>query len=159
MLSIDVERTVGTPGAAGSVGVAGDGAIGADEEDELFEQADSAKARATTSAGKVDRNRSRARINALPSAPGLVLRGRASDVLGSRTFRPLADIELDTVTLTQICEPFAIDRALVKEILLSRLVLDEPKSLIDSYRSNISSHQLPPRSSAVSLSTQFRVSA
>src|SRR5207245_5018533 len=90
---------------------------------------------------------------------GPVLRGRASDVLGPRTLRPLADIELDTVTLAQICEPLAIDRALVKEVVLPRRVLDETKSLIDSYRSNISSHQSPPRSSAVSLPSGLSIRA
>jgi hypothetical protein len=44
----------------------------------------------------------------------------------------LPDIELDAVTLTQIVEPLAVYRTLVKKILLPCIVLDEPKALIDS---------------------------
>jgi hypothetical protein len=44
----------------------------------------------------------------------------------------LADVELDAVTLTQIVESLAIHRTLMKKILLPRIVLDEPKSLVDS---------------------------
>ena len=38
---------------------------------------------------------------------------RAPDVLSARTFWSLTDIELDTVTLTQILEPFAVHGTLV----------------------------------------------
>jgi len=44
----------------------------------------------------------------------------------------LPDIELDAVSFTQIVESLAIHRASVKKILLPGIVLDEPKSLIDS---------------------------
>ena len=93
---------------------------------------------ATVAPSQSDRGQALVRSLADPKARDtaycfrLCLCGRASDVLGSRTFRPLANIELDAVTLAQICEPLAIDRTLVKEIVLPRLVLDEPKSLVDS---------------------------
>ena len=60
------------------------------------------------------------------------LGGRAAHILGPGTFRPLADVELDAVTLTQIVESLAVHRTLMKEILLPGIVLDEPKSLVDS---------------------------
>jgi hypothetical protein len=44
----------------------------------------------------------------------------------------LADVELDAVALTQIVEALTVDRTPVKKILLSCIVLDEPKSFIDS---------------------------
>ena len=44
----------------------------------------------------------------------------------------MPDIELDAVSFTQIVESLAIHRAFVKKILLPGIVLDEPKSLIDS---------------------------
>ena len=60
------------------------------------------------------------------------LGGRASHILSPRTLRTLPDIELDAVSFTQIVESLAIHRAFVKKILLPGIVLDEPKSLIDS---------------------------
>jgi hypothetical protein len=47
----------------------------------------------------------------------LALSGCPLDVLGPRTFRPLADVEFDTVTFSQILQPFTIDGASVKEIV------------------------------------------
>jgi hypothetical protein len=70
-----------------------------------------------------------------------ILGGHAPDVLGSRTFRSLADIEFDGVSLSQILEPFAIDGALVKEVVLAPSVLDKAESLIDSNRTDGSSHR------------------
>lgn len=61
-----------------------------------------------------------------------ILGGRASHILSPRTLRTLPDIELDAVSFTQIVESLAIHRAFVKKILLPGIVLDEPKSLIDS---------------------------
>src|SRR6185295_2324638 len=46
----------------------------------------------------------------------------------------------DAVTLSQIGETLAVHRALVKEVILPRLVLDEPKPLVDAQRSNRSCH-------------------
>jgi hypothetical protein len=60
------------------------------------------------------------------------LGGRTPHILGAGTLRPLPDIELDAVTLTQIVESLAIDRTLMKKILLPWIVLDEPEALIDS---------------------------
>lgn len=60
------------------------------------------------------------------------LGGRASHILSPRTLRTLPDVELDAVALTQIVESLAIHCAFVKKILLPGIVLDEPKSLIDS---------------------------
>ena len=62
----------------------------------------------------------------------LYLGGRAPHILGAGPFRSLPDVELDAVALTQIVEPLAIHGTLVKKILLPRIVLDEPESLIDS---------------------------
>ena len=44
----------------------------------------------------------------------------------------MPDVELDAVALTQIVEAFTIDSTPVKEILLPCIVLDEPKSFVDS---------------------------
>ena len=38
----------------------------------------------------------------------------------------------NAVTLTQILKPFAVHRTLVEKVLLPSIVLDEPKTLIDS---------------------------
>jgi hypothetical protein len=59
------------------------------------------------------------------------LRRRAPHILGAGAFGSLSDIELDTVTLTQIVDPLAVHRTLVKEILLPFVTLDEPKPLIN----------------------------
>jgi len=53
-------------------------------------------------------------------------------ILSPRTFRTLADLEFYGVALTQIVESLAIHRALMKEVLFPRCVLDEPESFIDS---------------------------
>jgi hypothetical protein len=60
------------------------------------------------------------------------LRGRAPNILGPRAFGSLAHVELDAVTLAQIFESLTIDRALMEEVFLSRIVLDKPKSFVDS---------------------------
>ena len=60
------------------------------------------------------------------------LGGRAPDVLGTRAFWSLANVELDTVTFTQILEPLAIHCTLVEKVFVSSIVLNEPKPLIDS---------------------------
>jgi hypothetical protein len=57
---------------------------------------------------------------------------RAPDVLGTRAFRSLANVELDAVTLTQILEPLAIHRTLVEKVFVSSIALNEPKPLVDS---------------------------
>jgi hypothetical protein len=60
------------------------------------------------------------------------LRRCAPHILGAGPFRALPDVELDAVTLTQIVEPFAMDRTLVEKVFLPSIVLDEPKPLVDS---------------------------
>src|SRR5688572_8882101 len=76
------------------------------------------------------------------------LGGGAAHVLGAGPFRSLSDIELDAVAFAQILEPLTVDGALVEEVLLPRVVLDESESLIDSQRTNFSCHgSLPVRSS------------
>jgi hypothetical protein len=52
----------------------------------------------------------------------------------------LADVELYCVTLPKVLEPLSIHRTLVEEIFLPCVVLDEPKSLINSQCSNRSRH-------------------
>src|SRR5688572_5692627 len=71
--------------------------------------------------------------------PGLHrrLRGGAPNVLGSRSLGPFADVELDAVALTQIVDALTVDGALVEEIVLSGVVLDESKPLIYPQRSNL----------------------
>ena len=64
--------------------------------------------------------------------PRCVLRRGAPDVLGARAFRSLADVEFDAVPLPQILEAFPIDGALMKEVLLPRLILDEPEPFVDA---------------------------
>jgi hypothetical protein len=44
----------------------------------------------------------------------------------------LPDVELDAVTFTQIVKSLAVHGTLVKKVFLPCVVLDEPKSLIDS---------------------------
>ncbi len=60
------------------------------------------------------------------------LGGRATDVLGTRTFWSLANVEFDAVTLSQILEPLAVYRTLVEKVLASSIALNEPKPLVDS---------------------------
>src|SRR5690348_4134910 len=72
--------------------------------------------------------------------PAFSLCGRAPDVLRPRPLRPLADVELDRVSLAQIIEAFAIDSALMEEVVLAPIVLDKAESLIDADCSNRSSH-------------------
>ena len=69
--------------------------------------------------------------------------GRGSgeaDVLGARPFGTLANLELHAVALAQIADSFTVDRALMKEVLLPLVVLDEPESLVYSQRTNCSCH-------------------
>src|SRR5918993_694271 len=65
---------------------------------------------------------------------------RAPNVFGAGTLRPLTDIELDAVALSKILEPLAIDGALMEEVFLARVVLDEPEALVHSQRANFSGH-------------------
>jgi hypothetical protein len=68
------------------------------------------------------------------------LRRGALDVRRPRTLRAVGDLELDSITLAQICDALAIDSTLVKEIFLARLTLDEPKAFVHSQRPNCSCH-------------------
>src|SRR5205085_2554651 len=70
-----------------------------------------------------------------------LLRRRALDLDGPRALRAIGHLELDSITLAQIGDALAIDRALVKEIVLARLTLDEPKPLVYSQRPNFSRHR------------------
>src|SRR3989442_15616164 len=74
-------------------------------------------------------------------AEALWLGRRPADVLRAWTLRSLADIELDGVPFAQVIEPFAIHGALVKEVVLARVILDKPESLFDSNRSDRSCHE------------------
>ena len=60
------------------------------------------------------------------------LGGRAPDVLGTRSFWSLANVELDAVTLTQVLEALSIHRTAVEKVFASSIALDEPKPLVDS---------------------------
>jgi hypothetical protein len=75
-----------------------------------------------------------------PRLTSVCLGSCAPHVLGPRTFRPLAKVEFDAVALSQILETFTIHGASVKEVLLPRVILDEPEPLFRSYRSNLSRH-------------------
>ena len=70
----------------------------------------------------------------------VLLRRGAPDVRRPRTLRAVGNLELDSITLAQVCDALAIDSALVKEIFLARLTLDEPKALVHSQRPNCSRH-------------------
>src|SRR5512140_1510708 len=70
----------------------------------------------------------------------VLLRRGALDVRRPRTLRAVGHLELDAVTLAQICDALAVDSALVKEIFLPRLTLDEPKPFVHSQRPNCSCH-------------------
>src|ERR1700730_15794373 len=69
-----------------------------------------------------------------------LLRRRALGVCCPRTLRAVGNLELDPITLSQICDALAIDCTLVKEIFLARLTLDEPKAFVHSQRPNCSCH-------------------
>src|SRR6476659_7409607 len=69
----------------------------------------------------------------------LLCRG-ALDVRRPRTLWAVFNLELDSITLAQICDALAIDSALVKEILLPGLALDEAKAFVHSQRPNCSRH-------------------
>ena len=69
-----------------------------------------------------------------------LLRRGALDVCRPRTLRAVGNLELDPITLAQICDALAIDCTLVKEIFLARLTLDEPKAFVHSQRPNCSCH-------------------
>ena len=60
------------------------------------------------------------------------LSGRAPHILGPGTFRPFPDVEFDAVAFAQIVDSLTVYRTLVKEELFPAIVLDEPKSLVDS---------------------------
>jgi len=70
----------------------------------------------------------------------VLLRRGALDVRRPRTLRAVGNLELDSITLAQICDALAIDSTLVKEIFLARLTLDEPKAFVHSQRPNCSCH-------------------
>ena len=78
------------------------------------------------------------RISVIPARSTCVARSPP------RALRSLADIELDAVTLTQILETLAIDCALVEEVFLPCVVLDEPEPLVHSQRTNRSRHCCHP---------------
>src|SRR6516225_9187075 len=86
-------------------------------------------------------NDSRFRVATLSRAK---LGGRATNVLGPRTLRSLSNIEFDGVSLPQTIEAFAIYSALMEEVVLTPIVLDKAESLIDSDRTDRSSHYGPP---------------
>ncbi len=69
--------------------------------------------------------------------------GRAPHVLGPRTFRPLAHVEFDAVTLPQILEAFTLHGAPVEEIFLPLVVFDESEPFVRPYRLNLSRHRAP----------------
>lgn len=84
-------------------------------------------------------------ITASPTHAGIdrSLGGGAPYVLGPRTLRAFrAQRELDAVAFPQHLDAFAVDGALVKEVLLAALTFDEAKSLFDSQRFNRSCHAL-----------------
>ena len=56
--------------------------------------------------------------------------GRAPYVLGPRPFGTLAEIELDAVTLAEVVESLAVHGALMEEVFLPAVVLDEPETLV-----------------------------
>jgi hypothetical protein len=64
----------------------------------------------------------------------------ALDVRRPRTLRTVGNFELDSIALAQICDALTIDSALVKEIFLPRLTLDEPKAFVHSQRPNCPYH-------------------
>src|SRR5579872_1072558 len=68
------------------------------------------------------------------------LRRGTLDVDRPRTLRAIGHLELDSIALAQIANALTIDSRLVKEIVLARLTLDEPKALVYSQRSNCSRH-------------------
>jgi hypothetical protein len=83
-------------------------------------------------------------IVGFPVFPVQPLSGRAANVLGPGTFRPRGPgFEFDAVALSQIIEALARDSASVEEIILARLVPDEPKSLIFLQLPNRSRHRSP----------------
>ena len=77
----------------------------------------------------------RATLNAGDHTPiralRLLCRG-ALDVDRPRTLRAIGHLELDSITLAQIGNALTIDSSLVKEIVLARFTLDEPKALVYS---------------------------
>jgi hypothetical protein len=62
----------------------------------------------------------------------IALGGCSPHVLGAGTFGALTDFEFNRVTLAEIAQPLAIDRALMKEVLLAGSVLDKAEALIGS---------------------------
>src|SRR5439155_15452120 len=94
-------------------------------------------------------------FSAARSASSVLLRRGALDVRRPRTLRAVLNLDLDSITLAQICDALAIDRALMKEIVLARLTLDEPKAFVYSQRPNCSSHLMHLRSlTSPSISTR-----
>jgi hypothetical protein len=79
-------------------------------------------------------------LSATRSSNSVLLRRGALDVLRPRTLRAVGNLELDSITLAQICDALAIDSALVKEVFLPRLTLDEPKAFVHSQRPNCPHH-------------------
>ena len=76
-----------------------------------------------------------------PSRPPF-LGGCAPNVFGSRPLRSLTHIELDAVAFAQVVESFTNDGTLMEEVLLATLILDKPKSLVDSQCSDRSSQDV-----------------
>jgi hypothetical protein len=79
-------------------------------------------------------------FSATRSSGSILLRCGALDVRRPRTLRAVGNLELDSITLAEICDALAIDSALVKEIFLPRLTLDEPKAFVHSQRPNCPHH-------------------
>jgi hypothetical protein len=69
---------------------------------------------------------------------------RTPNILGARPFRSLPDLELDAVALAQVGDPFAVDRALMEEVLVAGVILDEAKPLVDAQRPDLTCHLSPP---------------
>src|SRR4029450_8608131 len=74
------------------------------------------------------------------SSSSVLLRRGALDVRRPRTLRTVGNLELDSITLAQICDALAIDSPLLEEIFLPRLTLDEPKAFVHSQRPNCPHH-------------------
>src|SRR6185436_19390259 len=68
------------------------------------------------------------RLKAAPTKAALC--GRAPDVLGARTLRALSHLEFHAVAFAQVGDAFPVDRALMEEVVVAAIVLDEPEALV-----------------------------
>src|SRR5262245_10052434 len=87
--------------------------------------------------------RSRRTPVSIPQITRTALRRRTAHVLGPGPLRALTDVELNAVTFSQVVQAFAIHGALMEEILLPCIVLDEPEALVHPQCSNRSVHRVP----------------